>query len=41
MDPRLTGRHFFSGPGSHRILGDITAEKAQGLQDADVVFIGI
>jgi GMP synthase (glutamine-hydrolysing) len=34
------GRHPFPGPGlSIRILGDITLEKVQILQDVDKVFI--
>ena len=40
IDPELLGRHPFPGPGlSIRILGDITLEKVQILQDVDKVFI--
>ncbi|QXP61614.1 glutamine-hydrolyzing GMP synthase [Olleya sp. HaHaR_3_96] len=40
MDKDLLGRHPFPGPGlAIRILGDITAEKVQILQDVDAVFI--
>ena len=40
MDKTLLGRHPFPGPGlAIRILGDITAEKVQILQDVDAVFI--
>ena len=40
IDPELLGRHPFPGPGlSIRILGDITLEKVQILQDVDQVFI--
>mgnify|MGYP006203648577 CR=1 FL=1 len=40
IDPELLGRHPFPGPGlSIRILGDITPEKVQILQDVDSVFI--
>ena len=40
IDPELLGRHPFPGPGlSIRILGDITPEKVQILQDVDKVFI--
>ena len=40
IDPELLGRHPFPGPGlSIRILGDITPEKVQILQDVDAVFI--
>jgi GMP synthase (glutamine-hydrolysing) len=40
IDPELLGRHPFPGPGlSIRILGDITVEKVQILQDVDKVFI--
>jgi GMP synthase (glutamine-hydrolysing) len=39
IDPELLG-HPFPGPGlSIRILGDITLEKVQILQDVDKVFI--
>ena len=40
INPELLGRHPFPGPGlSIRILGDITPEKVQILQDVDAVFI--
>jgi len=40
IDPELLGRHPFPGPGlSIRILGDITPEKVQILQDVDSIFI--
>lgn len=40
IDPELLGRHPFPGPGlSIRILGDITPEKVQILQDVDAIFI--
>ncbi|MBX9808264.1 MAG: glutamine-hydrolyzing GMP synthase, partial [Flavobacteriaceae bacterium] len=40
IDSELLGRHPFPGPGlSIRILGDITLEKVQILQDVDKVFI--
>ena len=40
IDVALLGRHPFPGPGlSIRILGDITPEKVQILQDVDAVFI--
>ena len=40
IDPELLGRHPFPGPGlSIRILGAITQEKVQILQDVDKVFI--
>ena len=40
IDPELLGRHPFPGPGlSIRILGAITEEKVQILQDVDKVFI--
>ena len=40
IDSELLGRHPFPGPGlSIRILGDITPEKVQILQDVDAVFI--
>ncbi len=40
IDAALLGRHPFPGPGlSIRILGDITPEKVQILQDVDAVFI--
>ncbi|MEM9990657.1 MAG: glutamine-hydrolyzing GMP synthase [Bacteroidota bacterium] len=38
---KILGRHPFPGPGlGIRILGDITAEKVQMLQEADAIFIG-
>lgn len=40
MAPELLGRHPFPGPGlAIRILGDITREKVQLLQDVDHIFI--
>lgn len=40
IDPELLGRHPFPGPGlAIRILGDITAEKVQILQEVDAIFI--
>ncbi len=40
MDESLLGRHPFPGPGlAIRILGDITPEKVQILQDVDRIFI--
>ncbi len=40
IDPELLGRHPFPGPGlGIRILGDITAEKVQMLQEVDHIFI--
>ncbi len=40
IDAELLGRHPFPGPGlSIRILGEITPEKVQILQDVDAVFI--
>lgn len=40
IDPELLGRHPFPGPGlAIRILGDITAEKVQMLQEVDAIFI--
>ena len=40
IDSELLGRHPFPGPGlSIRILGEITPEKVQILQDVDAVFI--
>ncbi len=42
MHPDLLGRHPFPGPGlAIRILGDITAEKVQLLQEADHIFISL
>jgi GMP synthase (glutamine-hydrolysing) len=39
IDDALIGRHPFPGPGlAIRILGDITAEKVQLLQDVDAIF---
>lgn len=40
IDPLILGRHPFPGPGlGIRILGEITPEKVQVLQDADHIFI--
>ena len=40
IDPGLLGRHPFPGPGlGIRILGDITTEKVQMLQEVDAIFI--
>jgi len=40
MSEHLLGRHPFPGPGlGIRILGDVTPEKVQLLQDADAIFI--
>ena len=40
IDKSLIGRHPFPGPGlAIRILGDITAEKVQLLQEVDAIFI--
>ncbi len=40
MDPALLGRHPFPGPGlAIRILGDITREKVNILQEVDAIFI--
>lgn len=40
IDASLIGRHPFPGPGlAIRILGDITAEKVQLLQEVDAIFI--
>jgi GMP synthase (glutamine-hydrolysing) len=40
IDPNILGRHPFPGPGlGIRILGDITAEKVQILQEVDAIFI--
>jgi len=40
IDKSLIGRHPFPGPGlAIRILGDITPEKVQLLQDVDAIFI--
>lgn len=40
ISPDLLGRHPFPGPGlSIRILGDITPEKVQILQDVDAIFV--
>ena len=40
IDPELLGRHPFPGPGlSIRILGDITPEKVEMLQEVDHIFI--
>ncbi len=41
IDPAILGRHPFPGPGlGIRILGDITADKINTLQEVDAVFIG-
>ncbi|MEL7003862.1 MAG: glutamine-hydrolyzing GMP synthase [Bacteroidota bacterium] len=40
IDPSILGRHPFPGPGlGIRILGDITPEKVQILQEVDYIFI--
>ncbi len=40
IDPELLGRHPFPGPGlAIRILGDITKEKVDILQEVDAIFI--
>lgn len=40
LDPALLGRHPFPGPGlGIRILGEVTAEKAALLQEADAIYI--
>ena len=40
IDSKLLGRHPFPGPGlAIRILGDITPEKVQILQEVDAIFI--
>lgn len=40
IDPLILGRHPFPGPGlGIRILGEITPDKVQVLQDADDIFI--
>ncbi len=40
LDPMLLGRHPFPGPGlAIRILGEVTADKVQILQEADKIFI--
>jgi GMP synthase (glutamine-hydrolysing) len=40
IDPDILGRHPFPGPGlAIRILGEITEEKVQKLQEADEIFI--
>ncbi len=40
MDPNILNRHPFPGPGlAIRILGEITSEKIQKLQEADAIFI--
>lgn len=42
LDPDILGRHPFPGPGlAIRILGDITPEKVQLLQEVDDVYIGL
>lgn len=41
LDPIILNRHPFPGPGlAIRILGDVSKEKVQILQEADAVFIG-
>jgi GMP synthase (glutamine-hydrolysing) len=41
IDPAILGRHPFPGPGlAIRILGDITSEKVQILQEVDSLFTG-
>jgi GMP synthase (glutamine-hydrolysing) len=41
IDPNILGRHPFPGPGlAIRILGDITPEKVDVLQNVDAIFIG-
>jgi GMP synthase (glutamine-hydrolysing) len=41
IDPSILGRHPFPGPGlGIRILGDITPEKVNTLQEVDYIFIG-
>jgi GMP synthase (glutamine-hydrolysing) len=40
IDPNILNRHPFPGPGlAIRIIGEITAEKVQLLQDVDDIFI--
>lgn len=40
IDPAILGRHPFPGPGlGIRILGDITAEKVQILQEVDSIYV--
>jgi GMP synthase (glutamine-hydrolysing) len=40
IDPNILGRHPFPGPGlAIRILGDITPEKVDILQEADAIYI--
>ena len=40
IDPKILGRHPFPGPGlGIRILGDITPEKVNILQEVDHIFI--
>ncbi len=42
IDQKILGRHPFPGPGlAIRILGDITPEKVQILQEVDAIFIGM
>jgi GMP synthase (glutamine-hydrolysing) len=42
MMPHLIGRHPFPGPGlAIRILGEVTPEKVQILQEADEIFISL
>ena len=41
ISENILGRHPFPGPGlAIRILGDITAEKVEILQQVDAIFIG-
>ncbi len=41
LPPELIGRHPFPGPGlAVRILGEVTAERAELLRAADAIFIG-
>lgn len=40
IEPNILGRHPFPGPGlAIRILGDVTPEKVQILQEADAIYI--
>ncbi len=40
IDPKILGRHPFPGPGlGIRILGDVTREKVEILQEVDYIFI--
>ena len=41
LDPNILGRHPFPGPGlGIRILGEVTAQKAAIIKEADAIFIG-